>query len=93
MKTLDIAILLTLGFVIWILGTIYYASRGPAVLETTALRYWIAFALSPIVSGLLCIAILGWRQMPAAHWAPSSASHLRAHRGFVRFHEPIDQLA
>jgi hypothetical protein len=69
MKTLDIAILLTLGFVIWILGTIYYASRGPAVLETTALRYWIAFALSPIVSGLLCIAILGWRQIPAAHWA------------------------
>ena len=29
MKALDIAILLAFGFAIWILGTIYYASRGP----------------------------------------------------------------
>jgi hypothetical protein len=69
MKTLDVATLLALGFAIWILGTIYYASRGPAILETTTLHYWSAFALSPIVSGLLCIAILRWRQIPAAHWA------------------------
>jgi hypothetical protein len=68
MKTLDVATLLALGFAIWILGTIYYASRGPAILETTTLHYWSAFALSPIVSGLLCIAILSWRQIPAAHW-------------------------
>lgn len=69
MKQTDVALLLCLGLAIWIAGTIYYAYRGAAVLETTALRYWIAFAISPIVSALLCIAILRWRNIAPAHWA------------------------
>jgi Family of unknown function (DUF5367) len=68
MRRLDIALLLVLGFVIWLVGTIYYGYRGPTVLESTRMRYWIAFALSPIVSGLLCIGILRWRQIAPANW-------------------------
>jgi hypothetical protein len=68
MKRLDVALLLLLGLVIWIVGTIYYANRGPAILETTSALYWTAFAMSPIASAILCIALLCWRRIPAAHW-------------------------
>jgi hypothetical protein len=68
MKGRDVAILLVLGSIIWVLGTIYYAGRGPAILETTTARYWRAFALSPIVSAILCIAILRWLHIAPADW-------------------------
>ena len=68
MRGNDLALLLVLGLMIWIVGTIYYANRGPAILETTSLRYWGAFALSPIVSAVLCVAILRWRQIAPANW-------------------------
>jgi len=71
MNQRDIVLLLALGLAIWVAGSIYYAYRGPAILETTAVRYWIAFALSPIASAVLCIAILRWRRIPAADWAPA----------------------
>ena len=35
------------------------------------MRYWVAFALSPIVSATICIAILNWRRIPPAKWAPA----------------------
>lgn len=68
MKTPDVALLLALGLTIWIVGTIYYANTGPAILETTSARYWSAFALSPVVSAILCIALLRWRHIAPAHW-------------------------
>lgn len=71
MRTQDIALLLVLGFAIWIIGTIYYAYTGPAVLETTSERYWISFIISPIISAAICIGILRWRQIPQADWAPA----------------------
>jgi len=71
MKQTDIVLLLSLGFIIWVAGTIYYALRGPSILESGAVRYWIAFAASPILSALLCLAILRWRHIPPAHWAPA----------------------
>ena len=46
MKRNDVALLIVLGFVIWLAGTIYYAYRGPAILETTRIRYWGAFGVS-----------------------------------------------
>jgi hypothetical protein len=66
-----ILVLLALGFAIWIAGSVYYAYRGAAVLETTAQRYWIAFAVSSIFSAALCIAILRWLAVPHASWAPA----------------------
>ena len=36
------------------------------------MRYWIAFALSPILSGLLCIGILRWRQIAPASWTTAA---------------------
>ena len=81
MKGQDVAFLLVLGLIIWIVGTIYYASHGPAILETASLRYWTAFALSPIASAVLCIAILRWRHIAAANW--TSAMLLLAIPGMI----------
>jgi hypothetical protein len=81
MKAPDAALLLVLGLIIWIGGTIYYAKQGPAILESTSLRYWLAFALSPIVSAILCIAILRWRHIAAANW--TSAMLLLAIPGMI----------
>jgi hypothetical protein len=69
MKQVDVLLLLLLGLAIWILGTIYYGYRGPALLEASAHRYWIAFALSPIFSAAMCLLILWWRHIPPAQWA------------------------
>jgi hypothetical protein len=81
MKAPDVALLLMFGLIIWLVGTIYYASRGPVILETTTIRYWSAFALSPIVSAILCIVILRWRHIAAEHW--TSAMLLLAIPGMI----------
>lgn len=69
MKVQESALLFFLGLTIWILGTVYYAYRGPHVLETTDLRYWVSFILSPVVSAAICIAILRWRRISPPNWA------------------------
>lgn len=69
MKTQETALLLFLGSTIWIVGTVYYAYLGPGILETTAFQYWFSFFLSPVVSGLICIAILRWRHISPSNWA------------------------
>jgi hypothetical protein len=81
MKGQDVILLLVSGLLIWIAGTIYYGYRGAAILETTSLRYWIAFGLSPVFSAALCIAILFWRHIPAANW--TSAMLLLAIPGMI----------
>lgn len=69
MKVQESALLFFLGLAIWILGTVYYAYRGPRVLETTELQYWVSFIASPVISAVICIAILQWRHIPPANWA------------------------
>ena len=69
MKTQECLLLLSLGLVIWILGTIYYAHAGHRVLETTSAQYWASFAISPIISAALCILILRWRHIVPSNWA------------------------
>ena len=81
MKTKDAAFLFAVGLLIWILGTIYYGARGAAILETTNARYWSAFVLSPVLSAIMCIAILRWRHIPPAGWA--SAMLLLAIPGMI----------
>jgi len=81
MKTQNCIILLVLGALIWIFGTIYYAYRGPLVLETTSARYWISFCISPIASAILCITILKLRHIPPIHW--TSAMLLLAIPGMI----------
>ena len=81
MKERDVFMLLVSGLMIWIAGTIYYAYRGPAILEATSTIYWKVFALSPIVSTLFCIAILRWLRIAPAHW--TSAVLLLAIPGMI----------
>jgi Family of unknown function (DUF5367) len=69
MKTREGLLLLAFGFMIWILGTIYYAYAGHRVLETTPARYWVSFTISPIISGAICILILRWRHIAPSDWA------------------------
>jgi len=81
MKGQDVVLLLVLGAVIWVLGTIHYARTGAVVLESTRTQYWTWFALSPIVSAILCVLILRWRHIAAANW--SSAMLLLAIPGMI----------
>jgi len=69
MKRKDVASLLVLGLIIWVAGTVLYANHGPAIFETTAVRYWWAFAASPVLSAILCVVILRRRHIAPAHWA------------------------
>ena len=69
MERQDVIQLSALGLLIWIIGTIYYAFVGPKVLETTGIRYWTSFTLSPILSAGLCIVIMRRRRIAPVHWA------------------------
>jgi len=69
MKIQERMLLLSLGLIIWILGTIYYAYAGHRVLETTPARYWVSFAISPIISAAFGILILHWRHIAPSNWA------------------------
>lgn len=81
MRAREISLLLTLGIVFWISGTLYYEKRGPLIFETTALRYWSNFILTPVVTSGACILILRWLEIPASGWA--SAMLLIALPGMV----------
>jgi hypothetical protein len=67
--------------VFWVVGTLWYQRRGPLVFETTALRYWINFALTPVITAIICLLILFWMKIPASQWA--SAMLLVAIPGMV----------
>ena len=69
MKIQECSQLLMLGLTIWVLGTLYYGYSGHRVLETTAVRYWVSFAISPLISAALCILILRWRHVTPSNWA------------------------
>jgi hypothetical protein len=69
MRGREIALLLVFGVVFWSAGTLWYEVHGPRVFEGTAVRYWVNFALTPIVTSAVCIAILRWMHVAPAHWA------------------------
>ena len=81
MRIREIALLSLFGLVFWVVGTLWFQRRGALVFETTALRYWINFAITPAITALICILILFWMKIPASHWA--SAMLLVAIPGMV----------
>ena len=81
MRRHDVVQLLLIGLTLWILGSIYYAYRGQRVLEGSRMHYWIAFFVSPIVTAVICVAILKTKNVPAPMWA--SAMLLLAIPGMV----------
>ena len=72
MKTQDRIFLLLFGLAFWIVGTLWYRARGAAILETSSLRYWLNFAVVPVISAVICIFILRWRHIPAPDWASAA---------------------
>ncbi len=72
MKAHDRIFLLGFGIAFWAIGTLWYRVRGAAVFETTSLRYWINFAVVPVMSAVICILILRWRHIPAPDWASAA---------------------
>jgi hypothetical protein len=77
----EIIFLLAFGLVFWTAGTLWYERTGPSVFETTPMRYWVNFILTPIVSATVCFLILRWRHIPAAQW--TSATLLIAIPGMI----------
>lgn len=72
MRPFDKLLFLLLGVAFWIGGTALYEFRGPQIFESTAPRYWINFALTPVFTTAICVLILEWRQTPAADWASAA---------------------
>jgi hypothetical protein len=81
MNTQSRLLLVLLGFIIWTVGSIYYAYRGALVLETTNTRYWISFFVSPLISALLVVVVLKWLRIAPSEWA--SAGLLLAIPGMI----------
>jgi hypothetical protein len=71
-KSHDKLFFLLFGLVFWVVGTLWYEVRGQAVFESTSLRYWINFVLTPVVSSAICILLLRVRHVPSAEWAAAS---------------------
>lgn len=72
MTTHDILIFGLFGAAFWIVGTIWYEFRGPPVFETSSLRFWINFVITPIVSAVVCVVLLKWCEVPAAEWSSAA---------------------
>jgi len=72
MKMYDKLLFVLFGSAFWVIGTIWYELRGPHVFESTSLRYWINFAVTPIVTAVICILLLRWRHVPGAEWASAA---------------------
>jgi hypothetical protein len=81
MRTQTRMMLIALGIIIWVAGSIYYAYRGAQVLETTKARYWISFFISPLVSAILVFGILKLLRIVSTEWA--SAALLLAIPGMI----------
>ena len=69
MNPIDKFLFPLLGVAFWVGGTVLYEYRGQQVFEASDQRYWINFALTPVVTTAICILILKWRHTPPADWA------------------------
>jgi hypothetical protein len=81
MKAQECLLLFAAGVVFWIGGTLWFQARGAPIFESTALRFWINFAVTPVATTAVCIGVLLWRRIPAHTWA--SAGLLLAIPGMV----------
>ncbi|MGB6690104.1 MAG: DUF5367 family protein [Terracidiphilus sp.] len=81
MKVRDSVLLLAIGIVFWIAGTIWYEFHGARVFETTSMRYAVNFVITPVATAAVCIAILRWLRIPGSIWA--SAALLIAIPGMI----------
>jgi len=72
MSFLTRCVLLGLGVAIWVGGTIYFGYRGHRVLETGSVNYWIGFAVSPLVSAMMAVAVLKLLRIAPAQWAAAA---------------------
>jgi hypothetical protein len=71
-RTPDVIVLIFFGVVFWALGTLLYRWRGQMLFETTALRYWLNFVLTPVLSTAVCVTLFRSREIPASGW-PAAA--------------------
>ena len=72
METSENILLFLFGLAFWTVGTLWYRARGSAVFESTSIHYWISFAVTPILSAVICVLILRWRHIPAPQWASAA---------------------
>lgn len=72
MKIQDKYLLFLFGLAFWTVGTLWYRARGVSVFETTSLRYWINFVVTPVISAIVCVLVLRWRHIPARDWTAAA---------------------
>lgn len=68
MSRKDRIILLSLGLMIWLIGTLLYRIAGSYFFESSTVGYW----LNVIVTGILCSAVgmglMKWRRIDTEYW-------------------------
>jgi len=72
MKTHSAIVMVLFGLAFWVLGTLWYQARGAQIFETTSVRYWANFGLTPFISALVCVGVFRWQQVPSAGWASAA---------------------
>jgi len=72
MKMFDTVLFVLFGAAFWVVGTIWYEMRGPQVFERSSQVYLINFAITPVLTTVICILLLKWRHVPAAEWASAA---------------------
>jgi hypothetical protein len=72
MRLRDILLLFLFGSGFWLAGTLFYRARGQSVFETTNLRYWINFIVTPVVSAAICVLLLKTLHLPDPQWAAAA---------------------
>lgn len=68
----DCLLFLALGVLLWIVGSVYFAYRGPQILESTALRYRASLLLSPPLAAALVVVALKLLHVAPALWASAA---------------------
>jgi Family of unknown function (DUF5367) len=69
MKTSDVILFTGFGAAFWIVGTWFYQKRGTMVFEAGAATYWANFVATPIISTVVCLALIKLRHVPVREWA------------------------
>jgi hypothetical protein len=67
----DVMILCVLGVLLWVGGTVYFASQAPVLLSKRTLSILI-FILAPVLSAAAVFVILYWRGIAPSSWAAAA---------------------
>lgn len=68
MRTKDRVGFISLGFAIWVAGTLVYRMTGASFFEGSAARYWLNVILTGILYAVVSLGLMKWRKIEQKDW-------------------------